>query len=282
MLTNSSVLGSYTWLVNLPSGTSFSLRITDGNGQVNYAAILTVQPSSDTSCLSTSASSAAASGASTSRASSTSAAGVSSSAINTASTLTLAAPSATVTAAGGPITGNVTQNNGSSVVGSGSYNFTCAQGQVTYGITTAVLQGVTLRRATQYFGNWAATAPGRVLTAAGTGVGATRTYAYGNVSFSETLRLNETNGISGSLHQQWNFTQVQAINLGGNLTVYNAFDDLTVYTNTTTNATNLQYFILGCFSNQAAGSAATAQYIQTAIANFTTGLNTVRRRSIEF
>ncbi|KAL7004189.1 hypothetical protein EMMF5_006257 [Cystobasidiomycetes sp. EMM_F5] len=279
-LPNQAAAGTYTWVVNLAAGTNLSLRITDNTGATNYAAPLVIMSSSDSSCLSSSASSAA--GSSTSRpASSSVVVGPATSVGSTVtSTIVSAAPSATVTASSGPVTANITQTNGTSVAGSRGYNFTCPQGLLSYGITTAVLQGVALNRATRYFGNWSSAVVGTPVNSTGTGVGARRSYTFnGNVTFSETLRLNETNATTGTLHQQWNFTNAGPVAITNSLTVFNAFDDLTVYTNTTTNATSVQYFILACFNDQTQGLPVIASFIQGAITTFAQQINATSARA---
>ena len=116
--------------------------------------------------------------------------------------------------------------------------------------------------------------PGPVTNSSGSGVGATRTYTLGgNVTYDETLQTQETNATTDALHQQWNFTEAGPVELSSNLTVYNAFNDLTVYTNSTTNQTSVQYFILACFSNQAEGLTAIAQTIQSTISFFASEVN---------
>jgi len=46
-----SIPGSYTWDVNVPSGTAVTFKITDGTGDVNYSAQVMVQPGTSTDCL---------------------------------------------------------------------------------------------------------------------------------------------------------------------------------------------------------------------------------------
>ena len=58
-------------------------------------------------------------------------------------------------AAGAPTT--VPSTNGTEP---SAYNFTCGptEGDLTYGITVATLEGVSLAEATEYFGNWTGSA----------------------------------------------------------------------------------------------------------------------------
>ena len=65
-------------------------------------------------------------------------------------------PSASVTAAAGAPT-TVPSTNGTEP---SAYNFTCGptEGDLTYGITVATLEGVSLAEATEYFGNWTGSA----------------------------------------------------------------------------------------------------------------------------
>lgn len=169
---------------------------------------------------------------------------------------------ASVTAASGVPTGGV---NGTS----STYNLTCSQGLLTYGITIADLANVTLREATSYFANWTNTAPGALLNATGRGVGATRAYSLAaNITIEETLRLNTTNRTTGALHQQWNFTSPTPVEFTPTLTAYNAFDDLTVYRNDSTGTTQLQYFILACFNDQASGISLIASFVEQAVSSW--------------
>jgi len=181
--------------------------------------------------------------------------------------LVSSAPFATVTASSGQVTGNITQSNGTSVEGSESYNFTCSQGLLTYGITTASIQGVPLDTITGFLSNWTGAAPGTLISANGTSVGATRVYITidTNVTLGETLITDDMDDETGFLHQQWNLTDATLVALTANLTLYDAFDDLTAYTNTTTNTTSLQYFILACLDDQSAGLTAIAGMIEGAI-----------------
>lgn len=189
--------------------------------------------------------------------------------------ITSSSPSATVTAGVGSPS-NVPSTNGTETAGPGSaYNFTCGadEGDLTYGITVTELEGVALERAVAYFQNWTATAPGPLTNSSGTGVGATRSYTLNGTAYDETLQLVENNATSGSLHQQWNFTEATPVTIGSNLTLFNEFNDLTVYTNTTTNETSIQYFVLACYSNQAQGLTNIASGISTVIEYFVQQLN---------
>ncbi|KAG8694139.1 hypothetical protein FRC08_008686 [Ceratobasidium sp. 394] len=50
---------SLTWTVDLPQGTSITVRITDSTGTIQYSSAITIQNSSDASCLNGSASTGA-------------------------------------------------------------------------------------------------------------------------------------------------------------------------------------------------------------------------------
>ena len=50
---------SFTWTVNLASGTSVTLKLTDSSGTIAYSSPNTIQAGSDTSCLNSTATSAA-------------------------------------------------------------------------------------------------------------------------------------------------------------------------------------------------------------------------------
>jgi len=270
---------SYTWTVSLPAGTNITLSIRDSSGAVQYSSPVAIQSGVSSACLDAAgASSASAAGAISSTASGVASSALASSAPAAAtttlavssaasSTLVSSASSATITAAAGSPS-SVPNSNGTETAGS-SYNFTCGptDGDLTYGITTAVLDNVTLAEAVAYFSNWTAAVPGTVTASNGTGVGATREWSFnGNITFAETLQTNQTNSTTGSLQQQWNFTtEADAVALGDGLILNAAFNDLTIYTNETSNATSIQYFILACFNDQAEGLTALAGLIDASI-----------------
>lgn len=276
-LPTQTAAGSYTWTVNIAAGTNITLRITDANGSVNYNAPRVIQASSDSSCLGSTPSSGGSSGASSAPPATATSAGT--------STLVSASASATVTAASGSA---VPTTNGT--VNTGTFNFSCPQGLLTYGITNTVLPGVSLKQATGYFGNWTGDAPGTPVKSSGTGTNAQRSWSFGgNITLSEKLLLNQTNSSTGALHQQWNFTSATPVTLvpgASGLTVYDAFNDLQIYSNATNNATSLQYFILACFNNQTLGLEALAELIQFSVGSWAGNLSSSApparvRRTIE-
>ncbi|CAD6574982.1 MAG: hypothetical protein CYPHOPRED_005553 [Cyphobasidiales sp. Tagirdzhanova-0007] len=267
--------GTYTWQVNLAAGLNISLSIRDGTGALNYAAPLVIQPGTSSSCLNTTAGAAASSAGATAAvgtSATATAGGVSSiattSAPITSGTLIQTVSSQTVTAATGTPS-NINPVNSST----SAYPSTCPQGMPNYAITSAILPNVTLDRATSFFHNWTSIAPGVLINSTGYGLGATRSYSLtsSNITFTETLRLNSTNSITMELHQQWNTSEPGPVTVG-DLTLYSAFHDLTVYTNTTIGATELQYFIFSCGSDQAEGIAAVAAFLEQEIAFYVTQL----------
>ncbi|WRT66315.1 uncharacterized protein IL334_003270 [Kwoniella shivajii] len=90
---------SLTWTVNIASGTSITLKVTDSTGTVNYNQAVTIQAGSSTNCLTAAATSSAAS-ASTPAAVSTAsnAAGVVTSAASGSSMMSASASSAMMSA----------------------------------------------------------------------------------------------------------------------------------------------------------------------------------------
>ncbi|AAW41559.1 hypothetical protein CNBB2910 [Cryptococcus deneoformans B-3501A] len=50
---------SYTWTVNLASGTNITIRVTDGSGNIAYSSPVVIQEGSSSSCLTSSSSSSA-------------------------------------------------------------------------------------------------------------------------------------------------------------------------------------------------------------------------------
>jgi hypothetical protein len=92
---------SYTWTVNIASGTYITLKITDSLGNIAYSSPLTIQAGSSSDCLTSSASgsSAASTAGSTSAAAASGSASASaavSSAVSSAASVSAAASSAVV------------------------------------------------------------------------------------------------------------------------------------------------------------------------------------------
>ncbi|KAB5596115.1 hypothetical protein CTheo_387 [Ceratobasidium theobromae] len=86
---------SMTWTANIASGTSITIQLRDSTGAIAYSAAVTVQPSSDSSCLG-----AQGPGSSSAGGSSSSAAAGSSVSTPAGSTSSASAPVATTSAAG--------------------------------------------------------------------------------------------------------------------------------------------------------------------------------------
>ncbi|OXH40429.1 hypothetical protein J008_01164 [Cryptococcus neoformans] len=86
---------SYTWTVNIASGTNITIRVTDGGGNIAYSSPVVIQQGSSTSCLtSSSSSSATAAGGSSSGDSSASTTASGSSASSGSSSSSGSSPSA--------------------------------------------------------------------------------------------------------------------------------------------------------------------------------------------
>ncbi|KAG8686174.1 hypothetical protein FRC11_009390 [Ceratobasidium sp. 423] len=94
----------FTWTANIASGTSITFQIRDSSGAVAYSAPVTVQPSSDSSCLGASGSSAA---GSSSAAATTPVASTSAAATTPAATTSAAVSSSSSVAVSSPVSSPV-------------------------------------------------------------------------------------------------------------------------------------------------------------------------------
>ncbi|RXK36790.1 hypothetical protein M231_05951 [Tremella mesenterica] len=144
----------YTWKVNLAANTAITIKITDAQGNIAYSSAVTVQTSSDSSCVGAAAS-AASSGSATSAAVASS--GVASaSPISTAGTTTSAAAvvggssgsasatsaSARTSASGTTSSASTSKASGSSAPSASSSNTGAADRVSSYGLPALVLAGV--------------------------------------------------------------------------------------------------------------------------------------------
>ncbi|PAV16636.1 hypothetical protein PNOK_0825600 [Pyrrhoderma noxium] len=98
---------SYTWTVDIASGTSITLSIKDSTGTVAYSDTITIQSSSDSSCLSSSSASGTSSGSTSTGTSGTTATGTSSTGTATgSSTGTSTSSSSSSSSSSGAIRGS--------------------------------------------------------------------------------------------------------------------------------------------------------------------------------
>lgn len=65
------------------------------------------------------------------------------------------------------------------------------------------------------------------------------TFNVGNITYGFNVTLNSTSS-DGTLHQQFTFLGSEPVELGNGTILYDAFEDLTVYRNTTSNETQVQ------------------------------------------
>jgi len=139
-------------------------------------------------------------------------------------------------------------------------NLTCDQGKVAYGYVRAAT-GIPLSTAMTYFSNWTSNdvVPGALVNASGTDTGATRSYTFRNTTFNQ--ELVSTNMTEDGITLQWNLTAPVMLSsmdpmlkMGNNLTIYKNVEDVTFYQNGTTGTNYLQYWNVGCFSNETLGS----------------------------
>lgn len=65
------------------------------------------------------------------------------------------------------------------------------------------------------------------------------TFNVGNITYGFNATLNSTSS-DGTLHQQFSFLGTEPVELGNGTTLYDAFEDLTVYRNATSNETQVQ------------------------------------------
>lgn len=258
-LPDQTAAGSYTWTVSLPAGTNITLQVRDGTGAVNYGSPVVVQPGTSESCIdqaaASSASSATAAGGGVVATGASSAAGSSAA---SASSLVSSTGSVTVTAASGTPSTTATTSAGNDT-SSASGNFTCTEGLLTYGISISSLGDASLTEARNFFNNLAESQP-TATNVSGTEV----TFEVGNLTYSLNVTTNETSS-DGTLRQQLTFLGSEPVELGNGTILYDAFEDLTVYRNSTSNETQVQYFILGCFNDQSAGLATLSQIISAAV-----------------
>lgn len=159
-------------------------------------------------------------------------------------------------------------------------NLTCDQGEVAYGYVRAALS-VPIEVATSYFSNWTTSdvVPASLTNASGTDVGATRSYDYLNGTFDQ--QLNVLNTTEQGINLQWNLTEPTLVSLGSglpnspelNVTIYKNVEDLTFYSNDTTGTNYLQYWSVGCFSNQTLGYSYSIRGTSAYLSIFTQGLS---------
>ncbi|KIR53141.1 hypothetical protein I315_04177 [Cryptococcus gattii Ru294] len=111
---------SYTWTVNIASGTNITIKVTDGQGNVAYSSPLVIQQGSSTSCLTSSSSSSptAAGGSSSGDAAvATSSSGSSASAASSHSSATSAAATSTSSSSSGALLTRGTAGFAAAVIG---------------------------------------------------------------------------------------------------------------------------------------------------------------------
>ncbi|KAH8920170.1 hypothetical protein BT69DRAFT_1352608 [Atractiella rhizophila] len=65
LLPDQATAGTYTWIVNLPAGTTVTLAIRDSNGQQNFSGQLTIQEGTSSACLGATTGTGATTGATT-------------------------------------------------------------------------------------------------------------------------------------------------------------------------------------------------------------------------
>merc|ERR1711939_717222 len=77
-----------------------------------------------------------------------------------------------------------------------------------------------------------------------------------NLTVTETLNNQTMNETTGFLNQNWNLSM--PLEVSPSLIISNATSDLTLYSNSTTNDTSVQFYVNFCVSDQQAGLAASA------------------------
>merc|ERR1712093_744015 len=104
---------------------------------------------------------------------------------------------------------------------------------------------------------------------AGSNAGAMRSWSLMNLTVTETLNNQTMNETTGFLNQNWNLSM--PLEVSPSLIISNATSDLTLYSNSTTNDTSVQFYVNFCVSDQQAGL---ALYSELATA-YLTGLNSL-------
>ncbi|KAG9314882.1 hypothetical protein JVU11DRAFT_3984 [Chiua virens] len=126
---------SYTWTVNVATGTSFTIALKDSTGSQAFSDIVTVQGGSDTSCLSSSAQASGTSGSSAASTGSSSGSTTSAAAGGSSTTATTKASSGSATSAGAPSSTSSSSSSSSKSSGAGrltvsAFGAACLMGAV--------------------------------------------------------------------------------------------------------------------------------------------------------
>merc|ERR1712225_153923 len=98
---------------------------------------------------------------------------------------------------------------------------------------------------------------------------AMRSWSLMNLTVTETLNNQTMNETTGFLNKNWNLSM--PLEVSPSLIISNATSDLTLYSNSTTNDTSVQFYVNFCVSDQQAGL---ALYSELATA-YLTGLNSL-------
>lgn len=119
--------------------------------------------------------------------------------------------------------------------------------------------------------NWTGAVPPPIMAvnSTGEGVGAERTWMLQNLTVTETLTNETMNDTTGYLNQMWNLTM--PIEASPSVVISNATSDLTLYQNSTSNDTSVQFFVNFCVSDQQAG----LQLYSELATLYLTGLNSL-------
>lgn len=196
--------------------------------------------------------------------SATSALGSAVSGVTAAATTTGSAPAATAT----------TEANATSP---DAFAFGCPDGSsLTYVVGVAPYPDVDIEQAYSALENWGTAIPPPIMgvSSEGDGEGATRSWMLSagetNLSVPEVLtRVNETP--STFLEQEWNLTT--PITVSPSVVINNYTNVLTLYSNSTDNATSVQLFSNFCVTNQTAGLELFTQLVTVYLTGLTSLFN---------
>merc|ERR1711939_393527 len=153
-----------------------------------------------------------------------------------------------------------------------AFAFGCPDGySLTYVIGLSSHPEVEITTAYDALMDWGVAIPPPIMpiNSTGSGEGAMRSWSLMNLTVTETLNNQTMNETTGFLNQNWNLSM--PLEVSPSLIISNATSDLTLYSNSTTNDTSVQFYVNFCVSDQQAGL---ALYSELATA-YLTGLNSL-------
>merc|ERR1712230_323937 len=153
-----------------------------------------------------------------------------------------------------------------------AFAFGCPDGySLTYVIGLSSYPEVEITTAYDALMDWGVAIPPPIMpiNSTGSGEGAMRSWSLMNLTVTGTLNNQTMNETTGFLNQNWNLSM--PLEVSPSLIISNATSDLTLYSNSTTNDTSVQFYVNFCVSDQQAGL---ALYSELAT-DYLTGLNSL-------